>query len=186
MARLRLLALAAAAGAALVATPASAQLNCNNSGAASASCAVNVTASLSMPTFAELATASNSQALTAPTFAALGSSVEDAGPVLTIRANRSWALKATPAAANATSWTYTGTLSGVKPASDLLVHNASAAEGSFTAITTSGGVTLGTGSATNSATVTPYFRTKYAASLADASNAPGTYALTVVLTLTAQ
>lgn len=186
MTRSRLLALAIAAGAALAATPAHAQLNCNNVGATSASCAVNVVASLTMPTIAYLETTSNSQALTAPAYADLGSSKEDAGPVLTVKANRSWTVKATPAAANATSWTYTGGASGVKPASDLLVHNASAAEASYAPITTAGGVTLGSGSATNAGTVNTFFRTKYASSLADASNAPGTYSLTVVLTLAAQ
>jgi len=102
------------------------------------------------------------------------------GPTLTVSANAPWTLSLR---ASTALWTATNTSPGApartnKPAADLRWSTTS--NGAFSALTTSD-ANLMTGSATASSATTLYFETLYNWTL----DTPGTYGLTVVLTLAA-
>lgn len=102
------------------------------------------------------------------------------GPTLTMRANKSWSLAISSAAA---TWTAVNTnpepARTTKPASDQLWSTSVA--GVFTALgTTPTTVTTGA-AATAASTVTLFYRTNYAWGV----DTPGAYSLQVVFTLTA-
>ena len=110
-----------------------------------------------------------------------GATLADAGPTFTIKANRSWTLNIKTT--NPASWTYVGTLGGNKPISDLTWSNAVA--GTFVGISSSDALFLSGASATNGAAAQVFFKTVWAAGFTMPSNAPGTYSLPVVFTLSA-
>lgn len=99
------------------------------------------------------------------------------GPVLTMRANRSWSVTVRAAQ---TTWTASAPPARAnKPASDLEWGTASS--GPFTGLTTSA-VSLSVGPTATAGTVIPlYFRVRYAWTL----DTPGTYSLPIQLTVTA-
>ena len=101
------------------------------------------------------------------------------GPTLTVSANAAWTLHIRAASA---LWTATNTTTGVaarvnKPAGDLMWSTASG--GAFSALSASD-ATLVSGSATASSATTLYFQTLYDW----AQDTPGSYSLSIVLTLT--
>jgi len=101
------------------------------------------------------------------------------GPTLTISANAAWTLHIR---ASTAVWGATNTSPGAparanKPATDLLW--ATAANGAFSALTTSD-ANLVAGSATASNATTLYFQTLYNWTL----DTPGNYSMSIVLTLT--
>jgi hypothetical protein len=101
------------------------------------------------------------------------------GPTLTVSANAAWTLHIRAASA---LWTATNTTTGVvaranKPAGDLKWSTASG--GTFSPLSGSD-ATLISGSATANSATTLYFQTLYDWSL----DTPGSYSLSVVLTLT--
>ena len=121
-----------------------------------------------------------STSLTAPTTSDFDAGFNaTTGPTLTVSANAAWTLHIRAAAA---LWTATNTTPGVaarvnKPAGDLKWSTASA--GTFSALSASD-ATLVSGSATASNATTLYFQTLYNWAL----DTPGSYSLSVVLTLT--
>lgn len=148
------------------------------------SCAGINTAQVVVPALVKLAMTATTTSLTAPTAdqVDLGATVgPDAGPTFTIKANRSWTLNIR--SQNLTNWTYTGTNSGVKPIADLQWSNAVA--GTYAAITATDALFTSGGAATNGASAQPYFKTVWAAGFTLAANAPGTYQLPIVFTLSA-
>jgi hypothetical protein len=111
----------------------------------------------------------------------IGATIANAGPTFTIKANRSWRLNIK--SANAVNWTYAGTSGGVKPIGQLTWSSAVA--GTFVAITASDVLfTSGAGSTAGTA-ASLFFRAIYPAGFTNAANAPGTYSLPIVFTLTA-
>jgi hypothetical protein len=148
------------------------------------SCAGTNTAQVVVPALVKLAMTSNTTSLTAPTADQidLGATVgPDAGPIFTIKANRSWTMNIKTS--NPTNWTYSGSFAGVKPIADLQWSNAVA--GTYAAITSSDApFTLGA-AATNGATAQPFFKTVWASGFTNVANEPGTYSLPVVFTLSA-
>src|SRR5690349_11684928 len=121
-----------------------------------------------------------STSLTAPTTSDFDAGFNSTtGPTLTVSANASWTLSIRAASA---VWTATNTATGVaaranKPAADLKWSLTSG--GAFSALTASD-ATLVSGAATASSATTLYFQTLYAWSV----DTPGSYSLSVVLTLT--
>jgi hypothetical protein len=122
--------------------------------------------------------------LTAPTASDLSGNgyVEDAGPAITVKSNRTWKLQVHTT--NATNFTYTsGGQSGVKPITDLTWSNTSS--GTYAAITgTAADVTVNN-ARTNSASPTIFFRTLYPNDFSSDRNAAGTYTVALVFTLSA-
>ena len=110
-----------------------------------------------------------------------GNIIADAGPSFTVKANRSWTLKIK--SQNAASWTYVGSNAGVKPISDLAWSTA--VGGTFVAITAADATFSSGASSTNGALSQAFFRTSWTSDFTSASNAPGTYSLPIVFTLTA-
>jgi len=158
---------------------------------ANAQCSSNVgscntlnTPSVSVGALVKLGMDATTTALTAPTADDIdaGAQIENAGPVFTIKANRSWNLKIKTS--NATNWTYvSGGNSGVKPIGQLAWSLTSG--GTYTPITSSD-VTFTSGAgATNTGSASAWFRTTWLADFADASNREGVYSLPIVFTLTA-
>jgi hypothetical protein len=157
--------------------PASAQ-NCGGTN----SCTVTSNASVTIPALVDLTVAGGgSIALTAPTAANMGSYVQDTGPGITVKANRTWTLAVHTTAA--TNWTYTGTQGGVKPISDLTWSTT--AGGTYTAIGTSAAAMVSAQAKTNAGAPTIFFRTLYPAGFDDARNAAGSYEIPLVFTLSA-
>ena len=149
-----------------------------------ASCAGTNTAQVVVPALVKLTMPSNTTSLTAPSADQIdiGATVgPDAGPIFTIKANRSWTLNIK--SGNPVSWTYTGAFAGVKPIADLLWSNAVA--GSYVAITTGDVQFSNGGAATNGASAQPFFKTVWASGFTNVANEPGTYTLPVTFTLTA-
>ena len=148
------------------------------------SCTTTNTASVTVGALVKLGMTTATTALTAPTADDIdgGAQIENAGPVFTIKANRSWNLKIKTS--NATNWTYvSGGNSGAKPIGHLAWALASG--GTYTAITSSD-VTFTSGAgATNTGAASAWFRTTWLADFADASNRQGVYELPIVFTLTA-
>jgi hypothetical protein len=158
------------------------QANAQCSGNAG-SCNTTNTASVTVGTLVKLGMSSSATALTNPTADDVdaGNVLADAGPTFSIKANRSWTLKIK--SQNATSWTYVGSNSGVKPIGDLAWSTASG--GTFTAITASDATFASGASASNGQAAQAFFRTSWQSDFTSASNAPGTYSLPIVFTLTA-
>ena len=147
------------------------------------SCNTTNTASVSVNALVKLGMSSATTSLTSPTAdqIEIGATLADNGPTFTVKANRSWSLNVkTTQPAN---WVYVGTNGGVKPISDLTWSNAAA--GTFVGISNADAlVTSGVG-ATNGAAAAVFFKTVWAAGFTQPSNAPGTYSLPVVFTLSA-
>ena len=122
----------------------------------------------------------NSTSLTAPTTGDFDAGFNSTtGPTLTVSANAAWTLNIRAASA---VWTATNTTTGVlaranKPAADLKWSSASS--GAFSALSASD-ATLVSGNATAINATTLYFQTLYNWSL----DTPGSYSLSIVLTLT--
>ena len=146
-------------------------------------CNTSLGTTLSIGSLVQLAMSTSSTALTSPTAdqVDIGATIANAGPTFTIKANRSWTMNIK--SGNATSWTYVGTSGGVKPIGQLTWSNAVA--GTFTAITASDAVLVSGAASTAGTAAAVFFRTIYPAGFTDAANAPGTYSLPVVFTLTA-
>jgi hypothetical protein len=158
--------------------PANAQ-NC----AGTNSCTVTSTASVVVPALVDLTVAgAGSISLTSPAAADLATGyVQDAGPSITVKANRTWTLAVhTTAAAN---WTYTGTQSGVKPISDLTWS--STAAGTYSAITGTAASVVTNQARTNAGSPTIFFRTVYSSDFSSDNNAAGSYSIPLVFTLSA-
>ena len=156
------------------------QANAQCSGSAG-TCNTTHTASVTVGALVKLDMSSLTTTLTSPlaTDVESGLSLDNVGPTFTIKANRSWNLKVK--SGNATNFTSDG--AGVKPISDL--SWAPTSGGTYSAITASD-VTFASGvSATNSTPAAAFFRTSWAGGFSAASNAPGTYSLPIVFTLTA-
>ena len=165
-------------GTAIGASQASAQCSGN-----AGSCNTTNTASVTVGALVKLGMSSATTTLTNPTADDVdaGAVIANAGPTFTIKANRSWTLKIK--SQNAANWTYVGTDAGVKPISDLAWSTS--AGGTFAAITSSD-VTFASGAAaSNGAAASAFFRTSWTNDFTSASNAPGTYSLPIVFTLTA-
>lgn len=163
---------------AIGATAANAQCSGN-----AGSCNTTNTASVTVGALVKLGMSSATTSLTNPSADDVdaGSVLADAGPSFTIKANRSWTLKIK--SQNATNWTYAGSNSGVKPIGDLAW--ATAANGTFSAITNSDATFASGASASNGTLAQAFFRTSWQSDFTSASNAPGTYSLPIVFTLSA-
>jgi hypothetical protein len=121
-------------------------------------------------------------ALTSPTVADLAAGfVQDAGPAITVKANRTWTLAVHTTAT--TNFTYTGTQGGVKPISDLTWSTT--AGGSYTAVTNSAAAVVSNQAKTNAGAPTIFFRTLYSADFSSDRNAVGSYSIPLVFTLSA-
>jgi hypothetical protein len=173
----RLLLAAMVLGTAIGASQANAQ--CSSS---SGSCFTTNTASVTVGALVKLGMTTTTTALTAPSVTDIESalSLDDVGPVFTVKSNRSWNLKIK--SFNATNFDYTGSDLGVKPISDL--SWATTSGGTYAAITASD-VSIASGASSNSTTVNSFFRTSWAGGFSAPSNAPGLYSLPIVFTLTA-
>jgi hypothetical protein len=158
------------------------QANAQCSGNAG-SCNTTNTASVSVNALVKLGMSGTTTSLTSPTAdqVEVGALIADAGPSFTIKANRSWTLNLKTT--NATIWTYAGSFAGTKPISDLTWSNA--VGGTYVGIGASDALFLSGAGATNGAAAQVFFKTVWAAGFAQPSNAPGTYTLPVVFTLSA-
>ncbi|HEX2693561.1 MAG TPA: hypothetical protein VHL12_05895 [Gemmatimonadaceae bacterium] len=141
------------------------------------------TASATVNALVKLGMSATTTSLSAPTAdqVDVGATLADAGPTFTIKANRSWTLNIRTS--NATNFTYVGTNGGIKPISDLTWSNAVA--GTYVAISPSDALFLSGAAATNGTAAQVFFKTVWAAGFTQASNAPGTYSLPVVFSLSA-
>ncbi len=163
-------------GIAAAAIPAGAQ-TCSGT----TSCTVNLTASLAIPSLVKLTLGATTQNLTPPVDADLVVGyVQEAGPAITVKANKAWTLALSTT--NPLNWTYTGTASGVKPIGDLTYSKT--AGGTYAAITGTA-VQFDSGVKTNTGSSTIFFRTLYPNDYSDPRVAPGTYTVVAVFTLTA-
>ena len=156
-----------------------ANAQCSGSG----SCNTTNTASVTVNALVKLGMGSTTTSLTSPTAdqVEIGAVIPDNGPTFTIKANRSWTLNIKTT--NASLWTYVGSLGGTKPISDLTWSNA--VGGSFVGIGSSDALFLSGAAATNGTAAQAFFKTVWAAGFTQPSNAPGTYSLPVVFTLSA-
>ena len=147
------------------------------------SCNTTNTVSASVNALVKLGMSTAATTLSSPTAdqVEVGANLADAGPSFTIKANRSWSLNIKTT--NASNWTYVGSNGGVKPISDLTWSNAVA--GSYVGISTTDALLTSGASATNGAAAQVFFKTVWAAGFTMPSNAPGTYSLPVVFTLSA-
>jgi hypothetical protein len=146
-------------------------------------CNTTNTASMTIGALVKLGMSATTTSLTSPTAdqVDLGALVADVGPTFTVKANRSWTLNIR--SGNATNWTYVGANSGVKPIADLTWSNAVA--GTYAAITATDALFTSGASASGGTAAAAFFKTNYPAGFTNAANAPGTYSLPVVFTLTA-
>ena len=146
-------------------------------------CNTTNTASVTVGALVKLGMSATTTSLTAPTAdqVDLGALIADAGPTFTIKSNRSWTMNIR--SGNATNWTYVGSNAGVKPISDLTWSNAVA--GTYAAITATDALFTSGASASNGTAGAAFFKTNYTAGFTNAANAPGTYSLPIVFTLTA-
>lgn len=165
-------------GTAIVTSQAGAQCSGN-----AGSCNTTNTASVSVGALVKLGMSSASTALTNPTADDVdaGNVLANAGPSFTIKANRSWTLKIK--SQNAANWTYVGSDAGVKPIADLAWSTA--VGGTFAAITAADATFTSGASSTNGTAAQAFFRTSWANDFTSASNAPGSYSLPIVFTLSA-
>jgi hypothetical protein len=146
-------------------------------------CNTTNTASVAVNALVKLGMSATTTSLTSPTAdqVEVGASIADAGPTFTVKANRSWTLNIKTT--NASNWTYVGSNAGTKPISDLTWSNAAA--GTFVGIASVDAPFLTGASATNGLAAQAFFKTVWAAGFTQPSNAPGTYSLPVVFTLSA-
>jgi hypothetical protein len=147
------------------------------------SCNTTNTASVTVGALVKLGMSSATTSLTNPTADDVdaGNVIADAGPSFTVKANRSWTLKIK--SQNAANWTYVGSNAGVKPIGDLAWSTS--AGGTFAAITSTDATFASGAGASNGAASQAFFRTSWLSDFTSASNAPGTYSLPIVFTLTA-
>jgi hypothetical protein len=143
-------------------------------------CTVNHEVSATVGTVMELTLGSALTALTNPTAAVLNTgSANDAGPSITVKANRTWNVQIH---SNAANWSYLGPVADPsKPAGDL---RWSTDGSSFTDVTTSAASIFGTAQAAtdgSSAQGTITWQTAWGW----AATPPGDYGLVVVFTLLA-
>jgi len=141
------------------------------------------TASATVNALVKLGMSATTTTLSAPTAdqVEIGATLADAGPTFTVKANRSWTLNIRTS--NAATWTYVGTNGGLKPISDLTWSNAAA--GTYVGISSSDALFLSGAAATNGTAAQAFFKTVWAAGFTQPSNAPGTYSLPVVFSLSA-
>lgn len=165
-------------GSAISATQANAQCSGNAGG-----CLTVNTASATVNALVKLGMSATTSTLSSPTAdqVEIGATLADAGPSFTIKANRSWTLNIRTS--NAATWTYVGTLGGVKPISDLTWSNASA--GTYVGIASTDALFLSGASASNGTAAQAFFKTVWAAGFTQPSNAPGVYSLPIVFSLSA-
>src|SRR5437868_9847826 len=165
-------------GAAISANQAGAQCSGN-----AGSCNTTNTASVSVNALVKLGMSSAATTLTSPTAdqVEVGANIADNGPSFTIKANRSWSLNIKTTALS--NWAYVGSNGGTKPLSDLTWSNALA--GSYVGISTTDALLTSGAGATNGAAAQVFFKTVWAAGFTQPSNAPGSYSLPVVFTLSA-
>jgi hypothetical protein len=163
----------------VVAAPASAQSSCSGTG----TCNVTSTATVAIPALVSLDVAgAGAITLTAPAVADLTTGyVQNAGPAITVKANRTWTLSVHTTAT--TNWSYTGTEGGVKPISDLTWSNTSG--GTYAAITNSAAAVVTNQAKTNAGAPTIFFRTVYSSDFSANNNAVGSYSIPIVFTLSA-
>jgi hypothetical protein len=147
------------------------------------SCTVTTQASVMIPALIDLTVAGAGNInLTAPTPADLTTGyVQDAGPAITVKANRTWSLAIHTTAA--TNWTYVGTQAGVKPIEDLTWSNT--ATGTYAPISGTAASVVSSQARTNAGAPTIFFRTVYSSDFASNANAAGAYILPLVFTLSA-
>jgi hypothetical protein len=147
------------------------------------SCNTTNTASVTVGALVKLGMTTTTTSLTNPTAddVAAGNTLADVGPIFNIKANRSWTLKIK--SQNASNWSYIGTDGGVKPIGDLAWSTA--ANGTFAALTSSDATFTSGAAASNGASAQVFFRTSWLNDFTSVSNAPGTYQLPIVFTLTA-
>ncbi|HJQ55067.1 MAG TPA: hypothetical protein VJ825_14605 [Gemmatimonadaceae bacterium] len=147
------------------------------------SCNTTNTASVSVNALVKLGMSSATTSLTSPTADQIetGANIADNGPTFTVKANRSWSLNIKTT--NPASWTYVGSNGGNKPISDLTWSNAAA--GTFVGISSADALVTSGAGATNGASPAVFFKTVWAAGFTQPSNAPGTYSLPIVFTLSA-
>jgi hypothetical protein len=169
---------------ALVSAVAATQADAQCSGNAG-SCNTTNTASVTVGTLVKLGMSSATTSLTNPTADQIdaGTALDNAGPTFSVKSNRSWTLKIKAQPAVAGFWDYAGTNSGQKPIGDLAW--ATSAGGTYTAITASDATFASNASASNGAAAQAFFRTTWSNDFTNAGNAPGTYSLPIVFTLTA-
>jgi hypothetical protein len=165
-------------GTAIGATQANAQCSGN-----AGSCNTTNTAQVSVGALVKLGMSSATTTLTNPTADDVdaGNVIADAGPSFTVKANRSWTLKIK--SQNAASWSYVGSNAGVKPIGDLAWSTA--ANGTFAAITGSDATFSSGAAASNGTAAQAFFRVSWLNDFTSASNAPGSYSLPIVFTLSA-
>jgi hypothetical protein len=158
------------------------QANAQCSGSAG-SCNTLNTASVVVNALVKLGMSGTITSLTSPTAdqVDIGANIADAGPTFTIKANRSWTLDIKTT--NASNFTYVGSFAGTKPISDLAWSNAVA--GTFVGMSSGDALFLSGTAATNGTAAQVFFKTIWAAGFTQPSNAPGTYSLPVVFTLSA-
>jgi hypothetical protein len=147
------------------------------------SCTVTSTASVTVPALVSLNVAgAGAIALTAPTVADLTTGyVQDVGPSITVKANRTWTISVHTTAT--TNWTYTGTEGGVKPIGDLTWSNTSG--GTYAAITNTAAAVVSNQAKTNAGAPTLFFRTVYSSDFSANNNSVGSYSIPIVFTLSA-
>jgi len=147
------------------------------------SCNLTNTVSASVKALVKLQMSSASMSVASPTAdqVEVGATLADAGPTFTIKANRSWSLNIKTT--NPSNWTYVGSNGGVKPISDLTWSNAAA--GTYVGMSTTDALLTSGAAATNGAAAQVFFKTVWAAGFTMPSNAPGTYSMPVVFTLSA-
>ena len=178
MSATRFLLAAMVLGSAISVTQANAQCSGNAGG-----CLTINTASATVNALVKLGMSGTITTLSSPTAdqVEFGATLADAGPTFTIKANRSWNLNIRTS--NPASWTYLGTLGGSKPISDLTWSNAVA--GTYVGIGTTDALFLSGVAATNGTAAQAFFKTIWAAGFTQPSNAPGTYSLAIVFSLSA-
>jgi hypothetical protein len=147
------------------------------------SCNTTNTASVTVNALVKLIMSGPSTSLTSPTAdqVEIGATIADPGPTFTIKANRSWTLNIKTT--NGGLFTYVGLNAGTKPMSDLTWSNA--VGGTFVGISSSDAPFLTGAAASNGTPAQAFFRTVWAAGFTQPSNAPGTYSLAIVFTLSA-
>lgn len=158
------------------------QANAQCSGNAGGCLTVN-TASATVNALVKLGMSATATTLSSPTAdqVEIGATLADVGPTFTIKANRSWTLNIRTS--NPANWTYVGTNGGTKPISDLTWSNAVA--GTYAGISTTDALFLSGAAATNGTAAQAFFKTVWAAGFTQPSNAPGTYSLPIVFSLSA-
>jgi hypothetical protein len=146
-------------------------------------CNVIHTVSVTVAALVKLDVGTSTTTLTSPTATDItnGASVPDPGPTLAITANRSWTLNIK--SQNPTTWTYTGSAGGSKPVGDLTWSTSSG--GTFTALTATDVIFTSGATGVLAQAAQAFFRTSWAGGFSSPSNAPGTYTLPIVFTLTA-